>query len=144
MPLDEAIRLYRHAPRMERHFHLFNAAPVGIDPLYVRREDQIKGLARLRSLCVRLLMLIEIVARRNLARRGETLTGLYKGNPKQQTGQPTATRLLRAFRSLHRVQLTVAGQTVGYLTPLSPLQQQIITLLELDASVYQVPFQNSG
>ena len=144
LALDEAIRLYRHAPRMERHFHLFNAAPVGIEPLYVRRDDQIKGLARLLSLCVRLLTVIEIVARRNLAHREETLTGLYEGNPKQQTNQPTATRLLRAFRSLHRVQLTVAEQTIGYLTPLSPLQRQILTILELDASIYQVPFQNSG
>ena len=144
LPLDEAIRLYRHAPRMERHFHLFNAAPVGIEPLYVRRDDQIKGLARLLSLGVRLLTLIEIVARRNLARRGETLTGLYEGNPKQQTSQPTATRLLRAFRSIHRGQLQAAGQTVGYLTPLSSLQRQILTLLELDTCIYQVPFQNSG
>jgi len=144
LPLDQAIRLYHHAPRIERHFHLFNAAPVGIEPLYVRRDDQIKGLARLLSLCVRLLTLIEIVARRNLARRGETLTGLYEGNPKQQTTQPTATRLLRAFRSIHRAQLQVAGQTVGYLTPLSALQRQILALLELAANVYQVPFQNSA
>jgi len=144
LPLDEASRLYHHAPRMERHFHLFNAAPMGIEPLYVRRDDQIKGLARLLSLCVRLLTLIEIVARRNLAHRGETLTGLYEGNPKQQTNQPTATRLLRAFRLIHRVQLHAVGQTVGYLTPLSSLQRQILAILELDASIYQMPFQNSG
>ena len=144
LPLTEAIRLYRHAPRMERHFHLFNAAPIGIEPLYVRRDDQIKGLTRLLSLCVRLLTLIEIVARRNLAQQGETLTGLYEGNPKQQTDQPTATRLLKAFQHIDRVQLSVAGESFCFLTPLSPLQRQILSILELSDSIYQVPFQNSG
>lgn len=143
LPLDEAIRLYRQAPRMERHFHLLNAAPVGIEPLFVRRDDQIKGLTRLLSLGVRLLTLIEIVSRRNLERRGEKLTGLYEGNPKQQTDQPTAIRLLRAFRHLERVCVHGAEQSLCYITPLSPLQRQILAILELSDSIYQVPFQNS-
>lgn len=145
LPLDEALRLYRQAPRMERHFHLFNDAPVGIEPLYVRRNDQIKGLTRLLSLNVRLLTLVEIVARRNLAQRGEKLAGLYEGNPKQRTDQPTATRLLKAFQHIDRVQLNVAGQSLCYVTRLSPLQRQILSILELSEAIYyQVPFQNSG
>ena len=143
LPLEEAIPLYRHAPRVERHFHLLKAAPVGIAPLYVRRADQIKGLTRLLSLCVRLLTLIEIVVRRNLGQRGEQLAGLYEGNPKRQTARPTATRLLRAFQHIHRLHLTVAGQTIEHVTPLSPLQRQILTLLELSDNVYEVPIQNS-
>ena len=105
LSLGEAVRLYRQAPRIERHFHLFKDAPVGIEPLYVRRDDQIKGLVRLLSLCVRLLTLIEIVARRNLAQRGEKLFGLYEGNPKQQTDLPTATRLLKVFRHITQIKL---------------------------------------
>ena len=66
LPLDEAVTLYRAAPRIERHFHLFKSAPIGISPMYVRNDDQIKGLARLLSLCVRLMTLIEIVTRRHL------------------------------------------------------------------------------
>ena len=49
LPLDEAVRLYRAAPRIERHFHLFKSAPIGISPMYVRNDD--KGLVRLLSLC---------------------------------------------------------------------------------------------
>lgn len=143
-PIENAIRLYRQAPRMERHFHLFKGAPVGLSPLYVRRDDPIKGLVRLLSLCVRLLTLIEIVARRALAQRGEKLSGLIEGNPKQQTDQPTAIRLLKAFRQISCVQMKVAGQCLGYLTPLSPLQRQILSLLELSETIYEVPVQNSG
>ena len=53
LPLDEAVRLYRAAPRIERHFHLFKDTPIGISPMYVRNDDQIKGLARLLSLPLR-------------------------------------------------------------------------------------------
>ena len=143
LPLDDAVRLYRQAPRIERHFHLFKDAPIGIEPMYVRRDDQIKGLVRLLSLCVRLLTLIEIVVRRNLAQRQEKLSGLYEGNPKRQTATPTATRLLKAFGQVSRVQLTLENQTTSYITPLSLLQKQILSLLEL-SEAYEVMFQNSG
>lgn len=42
-PIDTALRLIRQAPRIERHFQKFLGAPVGLSPLYVRRDDPIKG-----------------------------------------------------------------------------------------------------
>lgn len=144
LPIDEAIRIYRQAPRIERHFHLLKDVPIGIEPLYVRRDDQIKGLVRLLSLCVRLLTLIEIVARRSLKQSEQKLSGLYEGNPKQQTNQPTAKRLLKTFCQISLLQFTVAGQSLVYITPLSPLQRQILSLLELSEAIYEVPFMNSG
>ena len=84
LPLDEAVILYRAAPRIERHFHLFKSKPIGIQPMYVRDDDQIKGLIRLLSLCVRLLTLMEIVSRRHLAVLGEPLAGLYEGQPSRR------------------------------------------------------------
>jgi len=143
LPLDEAILLYRQAPRIERHFHLLKDAPIGIEPLWVRRDDQIKGLVRLLSLCVRLLTLIEIVVRRNLAAYKEKLSGLYEGNPKRQTEKPTAKRLLRAFGQVSRVRLPRENQTLSYITPLSSLQKKILSLLEL-TEAYEVMLQNSG
>ena len=135
LALDEAIRLYRAAPRIERHFHLFKSAPIGISPLYVRNDDQIKGLVRLLSLCVRLLTLIEIVSRRHLEAHRQTLAGLYQDNRNRRTAKPTATRLLRAFRGIHRVRLP--NQVTCYTTPLTDLQQQILSMLCITKSVYQ-------
>lgn len=143
LPLDKAILLYRQAPKIERHFHLFKDAPIGIEPLFVRRDEQIKGLVRLLSLCVRLLTLIEIVVRRNLTQCGEKLSGLYEGNPKRQTEKPTATRLLKAFGQVSRVRLPMENQNISYLTPLSLLQKKILSLLEL-SEAYEVLFHNSG
>ncbi len=135
LPLDEAIRLYRAAPRIERHFHLFKSAPIGISPFYVRNDDQIKGQVRLLSLCVRLLTLIEIVTRRHLEAHGQTVPGLYLDNADRRTAKPTAKRLLRAFRGIHRVRLP--NQVTSYATPLTDLQQQILSMRSIPASVYE-------
>ena len=122
LPLDEAIRLYRAAPRIERHFHLFKSAPIGISPMYVRNDDHIKGQARLLSLCVRLLTLIEIFSRCYLKAHRRTV-------------KPTATRLLRAFHGIHRVRLP--NQVTSYTTPLTDLQRQILSMLCITESIYQ-------
>lgn len=135
LPLEEAVLLYRAAPRIERHFHLFKSAPVGISPMYVKNDDQIKGLCRLLSLCVRLMTLIEIVTRRHLKAESQALAGLYEDNPNRRTATPTATRLLRAFRGIHRVQLT--NNARPYTTPLTDLQRKILSMLSIDESVYQ-------
>ncbi len=139
LPLDEAVRLYRAAPRMERHFHLFKDAPIGIEPLYVRNDDQIRGLCRLLSLCVRLMTLIEIVTRRHLNQHDEALAGLYEGNPNRKTTTPTAVKLLRAFRGIERVQLSTASKDGLYTTPPSPLQLKILSMLGLDSAIYWTP-----
>ncbi len=135
LPLDSAVLLYRAAPRIERNFHLFKAAPIGISPMYVKNDDQIKGLTRLLSLCVRLLTLIEIVSRRRLKAEGQTLAGLYEGNPTRETNQPTATRLLHAFRGIDCVRF--ANRASPYTTPLNDLQRNILSLLSINEAVYQ-------
>jgi len=98
-------------------------------------DDQIKGLCRLLSLCVRLLTLLEIVTRRHLKADGQTLAGLYEGNPNRQTATPTAKRLLRAFRGIDRVRL--ANKASPYTTPLNDLQRNLLSLLSINVSVYQ-------
>ena len=94
-----------------------------------------KGQARLLSLCVRLLTLIEIVTRRHLKAHGQTLPGLYLDNANRRTAKPTAKRLLRAFHGIHRVRLP--NQVASYTTPLTDLQQQILSILCITTSIYQ-------
>jgi len=138
LSMEAAIRLYRNAPRIERNFHLFKDTPIDVEPLYVKRNDQIKGIIRLLSLCVRLLTLIEIVVRRNLTKNNATLKGLYDGKPNQETDKPTAIRLLKAFRNINKAQLNIPGQTIFYINPLSDLQKNILQLLNLNEKIYDL------
>jgi len=134
--LAEAVWAYRGAPRIERDFRRLKGHPLGIRPLYVRRQDHAKGLVRLLSLALRVLTVVEHVVRRQLQVSGETLSGLYAGNPKRQTARPTTERLLKAFQGITLTVVQLPEQVIRHVTPLSELQRRILSLLGLPVSIY--------
>ncbi len=146
LTLSQAVIHYRGGWCLERDFHLVKDRPLGISPLYVRKDDQIIGLTRLLSLAVRVLTLIETQVRHSLARAKESLAGLYEGQPNRATDSPTAARLLKAFAraeiTLTRVEL--GGRTLWYITPLSGLLERILEHLGLDKSLYESLAYNSS
>jgi transposase len=137
LSLSKAVWTYRGAPNIERDFGRLKGHPLGIRPLYVRREDHAKGLVRLLSLALRVLTVVEHVVRRQMHAAGETLSGLYAGNPKRQTARPTTERLLKAFRGITLTIVQLPEQTIRHITLLSELQTHILALLDLPASIYQ-------
>ena len=78
----------------------------------------------------------EFVARRALATADDELAGLYPGNPKQTTSRPTTERLLAAFKEINLSFVVLPEQTIVHITPLSPLQNRILELLDLPAAIY--------
>lgn len=136
LSLSQVILTYRGAPLIERNFSRLKGRPLGLRPVYLQREDHLTGLVRLLSLALRILTLTEFVARRSLQDKNETLAGLYPGNPKQQTGKPTTERLLAAFTEINLSLVVLPDQTIIHLTPLTPLQNRILHLLDLPASIY--------
>ena len=49
---------------MKRAFHQLKDQPLGIRPLFVHRDDQVRGLTHLLSLALRVLTLFEVLVRR--------------------------------------------------------------------------------
>jgi transposase len=132
------VQAYNQGWSLERDFHVVKDRPLGIQPLYVREEEQIEGLTRLLMIGLRVLSLFEIVVRGRLEERGEKLSGLYTGQAKRQTGSPTAVRILRAVA---RMEITATCAEVGgmkhwHMTSLPPLLQKILDLAGLSASLY--------
>jgi transposase len=134
--LAQAVLAYRGAPNIERDFSRLKGRPLGLRPVYLHREDHLKGLVRLLSLALRILTLTEFVARRSLEADHEGLAGLYPGNPKQQTQRPTTERLLAAFKEITLSLVHLPGQTIIHISPLTPLQSRILSLLDLPTSIY--------
>jgi transposase len=146
LPLSKAVKVFRKASLIERNFTRLKGRQLGIHPLYVRREDHTQGLVRLLSLALRVLTLVEYVARKNLQSAGEKLSGLYAGNPKRQTATPTTERLLKAFSSIHLNVVQLPDHTIRHVTPLSILQKHVLSLLGLSQVIYErleVPFDTS-
>ena len=74
--------------------------------------------------------------RRSLAEQQEQLSGLYPGNPQRSTARPTAEQMLAAFCEITLLLIDQEHTTYVHLTSLSPLQQQILTLLNFDREIY--------
>jgi transposase len=138
----EAILAYRDEWLIERGFHRLKGAPLSLDPLFVKRDDQVVGLTNLLSIAVRLLTLVEFVVRRNLKQNQEQLVGLLPQNPKKGIDNPTTERLLQAFRAITLTIVKLPGQRLRHVTPLTPLQVRILELLGLSPAVYTALAEN--
>lgn len=136
LSFETAVLTVRDAWIQERGFSRLKGKSLGASPLFVQRDDQAQGLMHLLSLGLRLLTLIEFVVQRRLKEQGETLLGLFPGNPKRATARPSTERILLAFKSVSLTIMKVTGQEYGHVTPLNALQQKILQLLELPPDIY--------
>ncbi len=134
--LKQAVLVYRDEWIIEHGFHRLKGAPLSLDPLFVKNDDQVVGLTNLLSLAVRMLTLIEFVVRRNLKQNKEKLTGLLENNPKMGIDNPTTERLLKTFDEITLTTVHLSDRILQHITPLTTLQTRILELLGLSAAVY--------
>jgi transposase len=136
LPLAQAVLAYREEYLVERSLGRLKGQPLSLTPMYVERDDHATGLIRLLAIALRVLTLLEFVVRRRLAQAGESVAGLYAGNPKRATTHPTTERLLQAFRGITLSIIVEPNQQRRHLTALSPLQQRILALLDFAPTIY--------
>jgi transposase len=136
LTLEQAVLEYRHEYRIERDFGRFKADRLAIAPMFVRREDQVVGLPRLLSLGVRLLTLIEYVARRTLQQQQSAIAGLYLDSPRKTTKTPTAERLLRAFIHIKLIIVYLQEKIVYQVEGFSTVQQRVLEVVGLSPDIY--------
>jgi len=137
---------YRAGYCVEGDFRMLKGKPIGLSPLYVWTDEQIRGLTHLLTIALRLLTFIQMKIRDALVKEETSLVGLYEGQPTRTTTRPTASRVLRAFA---REEITLAYITIGdqnymNLSPLSDVLVTILTYLGLSASLYTSLIQNSS
>lgn len=133
--LAEAVLNYRNEYRVEQSFGRIKG-PLSIRPMYLAKEDRIQGLVHLLSLALSLLSLVEFQLRQNLKKQHDSLEGLYPGNPKRATPQPSTEKLLQAFKEISLSLVQQPEQTIFYLNDLSPLQLKILHLMDLSPNCY--------
>lgn len=131
-----SVLAYRNEYLVERSLGRLKGRPLSLRPMYVQRDDHATGLIRLLSIALRVLTLLEFVVRRQLAVEEAMLSGLYAGNPKRETAQPTTERLLEAFQEVTLTVIEGVHQVYRHLTTLSPLQERILALLSFSSRVY--------
>ena len=134
--LEQVVDAYRDEYLVERCFGRFKGRPLSLAPLYLQRDDHRVGLVRLLSIALRVLTLLEGVVRKNLQEQKKKLAGLYAGNPKRCTDQPTAEQLLRSFNEVTLTTIHTSGFVQRHITQLSSLQERILFLLGFTPAIY--------
>jgi transposase len=128
---------YRGQYRIEDCWSRLKGRSLSLTPMYLATDSRIKGLVMLLSLAVRALTLLEWVVRRKLEEKGETIKGVYAGQAGRKTKRPSAEILLRVFRGVSLTVVEVAGQVTKHVTPLTPLQQQLLELWDFPNNLFQ-------
>jgi transposase len=136
LSLADAVIAYRQEYLIERGFGRLKGELLALRPMFLQREDHIKGLIRLLTIGLRLLTLVEFQVQRALALEQSQIAGIYAGNPKRSTARPTAERLLASFKEITLVLIEASGEVYADLTILNPLQQRILQLMDLPLEIY--------
>ncbi|WP_207714086.1 transposase [Scytonema sp. UIC 10036] len=135
LSLSLAVMYYRNEWVLERGFHRFKRGSLPALPIYFTDQNRITGLMFLLNIALRVFTLMEFVVRQALIETQQSLAGLYDGNPKRKTERPSAEKMLKAF--CHLTLYFLPDSTI-FVTPLSELQKQILDLMRMPDSLYQV------
>lgn len=136
--LSDCIWQYRQNWHGEDNYHLLKAAPLGLSPLFVHNPDQLTGLTYLLTLAARLLRLMELHVAQHLHTTGQSLAGLYAGQPTKATTRPTAVAMLKAVAraEINLTTIHLGGQSQRHLAPLPPLLLTLLDALHLPKTLY--------
>ena len=146
LSLEDSVLGYRAGTCVERAFHQLKDQPLGIRPLLVHRDDQVRGLTHLLTLALRVLTLFEVLVRRGQEQESKDLAGLYPGQAKRTTDRPTAQRVLEAIARTGVTLIREVGAEgcCWHLTALPVLVERVLGYLGLSDEVYNRLVINSG
>lgn len=132
-PKKEVLLIYKDQPYVEKRHALFKSE-FEVAPVYLKKPHRVCGLLHATFLAMTLDALIERTLRQAMAREGiQSLPILPEGRP---TKTPTTARLLEMFSGLAWYEFEQGEHTVTFPIRLSPLQKQLLKLLEIDPLVY--------
>ncbi|MGH7393650.1 MAG: IS1634 family transposase [Candidatus Rokuibacteriota bacterium] len=137
LSIPQALSAYRDEWRIEQVMHYLKGQPLSIAPLYVRSDEQIRGLLCLLSIALRVLTLTQFVVRRALHAAHQTLKGLSPAYPARVTDRPSAELILSAFKPIYLTILKTGDQLTYHVPDLTPMQQRLLQLLDLPLSLFR-------
>lgn len=137
LALPPVVWAYRGQYRIEDDWARLKGRSLGLTPVYLQDEDRIQGLVYVLSLALRVLTLVEWVARERLRQDGAKLDGVYAGQPGRKTDRPSAELLLGALQTISISVVEVGGRIHALLSPLTEVQKRLLRLWELPPDLYE-------
>lgn len=130
-----ALRAYKYQPKLEKRHALLKSG-LQVAPVFLKKNSRIEALMFVYFLAQLLCALIERQLRNAMRERGLPHIQILPEDRPSTT--PTTEQLIRVFSSRARhLLLSKDGQLVQTFTdPLTPIQEQILSLLSLSPRVY--------
>ena len=132
----QLIHTYRKQPNLERGISRLKSRHLHIRPVFLHDQQRIVGLTWLLILALRVMMLTEFQARRQLARLNESILGLKAGSPNTATQRPTAEKIFEAFEDINWTIVRLGDVQHFHITPLNNTQHHVLRLLDLPDDLY--------
>ncbi len=125
----ELLRIWKGQLERERRLADWKG-PFQVRSVFLTSEERAQGLLVCHNLALMIYCLLERAARKGLEREGSRkLAGLYAG---QHDAIPTGRLIFQAFEYLQMVDLRIGCELVRQLTPLTPLQERLMSLLGVE------------
>jgi transposase len=132
-PKKQVLLIYKYQPYVEKRHALFKSE-LEVAPVYIKKPLRAAGLVHAVFLAMTLDALIERAVRKRMMRDGiEALPILPEG---RETKTPTTARILEMFSDVCWYEFERGGETVTFPIQLSPLQNLLLRLLDMDPSAY--------
>jgi transposase len=130
----EILLIYKDQPYVEKRHALFKTE-LGVAPVYLKKPQRAAGLIHATFLAMMVDALIERTVRQSMARRGiDRLPILPEG---RWLPTPTTARILETFSDVAWYEFERPEDHVVFPVRLTPLQQNLLKLLKMDASAYR-------
>jgi len=137
LALAPVVWAYRGQYRVEDDWSRLKGRPLGLTPVYLQDEGRMQGLVYLLSLALRVLTLVEWVARARLRQERSHLQGVYAGQPGRKTDRPSAELLLGVLKTISISVVEVNGRIHTLLSPLTEVQKRLLVLWNLPPDLYE-------
>ena len=129
----ELLLIYKYQPYVEKR-HALLKTELEVAPVYLKKPRRAAGLVHAAFLAMMVDALIERTLRNGMRHeRLESLPILPEGRPSKT---PTTARLLEMFSGVCWYEFERGDETVTFPIELTPLQRQLLELLEVDPTDY--------
>jgi transposase len=138
LSLEEAVLLYREEYKIEHRFYNLKEEVTRLLPVFLKKENRIVGLIHLLMLALKIIATMEYTIKKKLEENKEPLAGLYAGNPKITTENPTISKIMHAMSSIAIAYIINDGKIVHcFINKLKPIQIKIMDLLNMDLQYFE-------
>lgn len=137
LPFEKCVLKYRHQSNIESSFDDLRNKVAHLVPIYLQKEERIKGLVNLLLLALKVCAVLEYKMAAALSKNDEQLCQIYEGNPKRGSKRPSVKRICKAFDGVSIALIFVNYKLqFAIMTNLEPVQSKILKLLDIEKEVY--------